>query len=130
MFLLLFSSVFHMVFLNQADSVQEATLLLFILGDYSRSIVSKVYLNLLGLKNKTVILAKQDTFISFHHFCFCPQTRSETEIKEIKLSGLLNLRPFQFNFWMQFYSQAGFTHMTHSSTDTMALVLINSFKKQ
>lgn len=76
-----------------------------------------------------LIHAKQDTFISFHHFCFCPQTRSETEIKEIKLSGLLNLRPFQ-NFWMQFYSQEGFTQMTHSSTGTMAVVLINSFKKQ
>lgn len=118
------------VFFNEADFVQETTLLLFTLGGYSRSMVSKVYLNCLGLKNETVILAKQDTFIPFHYFCFCPQTRSETEFKEIKLSGLLNLRPFQFNFWMQFCSQAGFTQMTHSSTDTMALILINSFPEQ
>lgn len=75
-----------------------------------------------------LIHAKQDTFISFHYFCFCPQTRSETEIKEIKLSGFLILRPLQFNFWMQFYCKANFTQTTHSSTDTMVLVLIKLYK--
>lgn len=68
---------------NQADLVQETTFLLFTLGDYSRScMVSKAYLNLSGLQNETGNLAKTGTFISFLNFCFCPQTRSATEMKE------------------------------------------------
>lgn len=48
--------------------------------------VSKIYLNVLDLQNETRNLAKTDSFISSLHFCFCPQTRSATEMKKINLS--------------------------------------------
>jgi len=48
----LFSPVSHVLF-NQVDFVQETTLLLLTLGEYSRScMVSKAYPNLLGLQNE------------------------------------------------------------------------------
>lgn len=83
------------VFFNQADFVQSNASVIHLGRLLQKLYVSKAYLNLSGLQNATGNLT--DTFISFSHFCFCPQSRSKTKMKETNLSEFLKPQKFSIH---------------------------------